>query len=979
MKDRIWLFIVLAVLVAFAAQGRLALSGEAAGTPTSHPPALAWNPEHRVLRRGYQGYDGVIDTYISRDQEPGTAHGSETNLHAKDGSWGVKRVLVKFDLSQIPHYMQVNEARLDLRVAHVYGGGDWRVYTYRVNKSWEEMTTWDEMGSDCYNTTLVASQTYTRTTGYGGIDITDLVQDWVANPLQNYGLLIKSASTADIRFHSSEDSEDRRPRLVVDYEIPEGVTPPPTYTPTPTLTPTSAPTSTPTPAATVISYGRYQALGGECVVTEKDNPGSTQVLLLTRGQVTQAKLQAWHQNNNGYDALLVNGVVVGQLQEKNGREKCTGRDNGTFLELDLDPAILIDGLNEITALTDAEWENDWSLESPSIIVGGQIRTVEIQQVTIPSSYDPSEQRSTIMLPIGHDTSNPLIRYPLLIALHGWGGNDFEATKWMAKACNDRGWVLASPWIRGGSEHTAGAGAQHDIIDLLDYILARPETYAVDPDRVYLVGRSMGGMIAATTAAKYPDRFAALVEWQGPTDLAAWYNYLEPFPHQLAKILQIEEDCGGPPTGAYLFDYQRRSVASMPMNLINLPTMIIHGEDDTIVPVSHGENFYDGLLAYDAIFADKFIYQGDHYTPDPPPVWDAAQILTFLSQYSRTLRPEHVWVRTDEYKSYYWLTLEYDNEIAKHWNLIDAHYDPLSQVVTIDAQDERDNPRASYVTIDLGALGLPQGASYTVEDKDLDTGQYKQSQQAPEGGRLRLRVGANHHYLTVYPYSAPQPNEVDLYYGNMGYSGVVDTTLENNPPGDNHATEDELRIATSGILARIIVRFELDGQIPTGRVIKGAQLKLHTNYSWGGNRLVKTSVYRLRHPWGPLQANWNERLSGTSWSAGGAGGADADYEAASYSSQTLAADNVVYVFDVTDLVQKWVSGEEDNYGMLLKGESGSATYKLNSSESTTNHPALYVWWADPTATPSPTATATPCPTLTPTHDWSGMTFLPAILK
>ena len=347
-------------------------------------------------------------------------------------------------------------------------------------------------------------------------------------------------------------------------------------------------------------------------------------------------------------------------------------------------------------------------------------------------------------------------------------------------------------------------------------------------------------------------------------------------------------------------------------------------------------------------------------------------MSFFAQHERNNVPEHVQIRTDEPKSYYWLSLEYDNEITPHWNLIDARYDRLARVVVIDTQDERSNPRASYVSLNLFQLGLPMAGDYTVEDQNIDTGQYTQSQQSPVGGYLRLWIGAEHHKVTVYPYSGDLPTEVSLVQDQSGYSGVADTTIESNPAGDNHGAEDSLRIATSGTLARLLIRFDLIGQVPTGQTIKGAQLKLHTNYSWGSNRIVKTSAYRLLEPWDPMQANWNERLSGVSWSASGAAELDGDFDASAYAGQTLEADNVTYVYNVTELVQEWIDGAYPNHGILVKGESGSATYKLNASESASYQPELLIWWSVPTLVP----TITPSPT--PTVNWS-LAFLPAIMK
>ena len=53
---------------------------------------LAAQPQTREFRRGYEGYDGVQDTYLQHESP--TGHGSEQMLHAKETSYGAKRTLM---------------------------------------------------------------------------------------------------------------------------------------------------------------------------------------------------------------------------------------------------------------------------------------------------------------------------------------------------------------------------------------------------------------------------------------------------------------------------------------------------------------------------------------------------------------------------------------------------------------------------------------------------------------------------------------------------------------------------------------------------------------------------------------------------------------------------------------------------------------------------------------------------------------------
>src|SRR5439155_23635016 len=101
---------------------------------------------------------------------------------------------------------------------------------------------------------------------------------------------------------------------------------------------------------------------------------------------------------------------------------------------------------------------------------------------------------------------------------------------------------------------------------LDVIKEMKAHYRIDPDRVYLVGISMGGMGVYSIAAHYPDEFAAGMALAGRADSPLQNNTaLENF-HPFKQWL-IQAD----------------NPISLCENLLHVPLRIYHGQDDPIVP------------------------------------------------------------------------------------------------------------------------------------------------------------------------------------------------------------------------------------------------------------------------------------------------------------------------------------------------------------------------------------------------------------
>src|SRR5688572_30823837 len=104
--------------------------------------------------------------------------------------------------------------------------------------------------------------------------------------------------------------------------------------------------------------------------------------------------------------------------------------------------------------------------------------------------------------------DPAKKWPTILFLHGAGerGSDVNLVKVhgppkIVEQKKDFPFIVISPQCPSGEWWDP-----QTLIALLDEVSA---DHAVDPDRVYLTGLSMGGYGTWETAIRYPDRFAAI--------------------------------------------------------------------------------------------------------------------------------------------------------------------------------------------------------------------------------------------------------------------------------------------------------------------------------------------------------------------------------------------------------------------------------------------------------------------------------------
>ncbi len=168
---------------------------------------------------------------------------------------------------------------------------------------------------------------------------------------------------------------------------------------------------------------------------------------------------------------------------------------------------------------------------------------------------------------------------------------------------------------------------------------------------------------------------------------------------------------------------------------------------------------------------------------------------------------------------------------------------------------------------------------------------------------------------------------------VSYAPIYDNRLKESSPTDLLSTSNFIDIGGLGTSRyRDMILFDLRGYKTTD-IISKATLSLYWYYPAGSTRTSDTIVEIYRpFVWDPQYVTWNSRISGISWTTGGGNWFDKEGNAQGstpYASLTFAGskapDNKYYEFDVTQLVQEYVSGTYDNTGFFLKAKTENSNY------------------------------------------------------
>ena len=221
---------------------------------------------------------------------------------------------------------------------------------------------------------------------------------------------------------------------------------------------------------------------------------------------------------------------------------------------------------------------------------------EVRRITY-AAADGLEIPAYLTLPRGKQEQH----LPLIVLPHGGpAARDALDFNWWAQALADQGYAVLQPNYRGSAigraflERGFGEWGRKMQTDLSDGVRFLSTQGIVDPARVCIVGGSYGGYAALAGVSLDPGVYRCAVSVAGLSDLhrmLVWVN-----DRQHASSANFEQRYWDRFMGLSGPDDPAADAISPVKHLdaINVPVLLIHGKDDTVVPFEQSQEMYAAL-------------------------------------------------------------------------------------------------------------------------------------------------------------------------------------------------------------------------------------------------------------------------------------------------------------------------------------------------------------------------------------------------
>jgi dipeptidyl aminopeptidase/acylaminoacyl peptidase len=184
--------------------------------------------------------------------------------------------------------------------------------------------------------------------------------------------------------------------------------------------------------------------------------------------------------------------------------------------------------------------------------------------------------------------------PYVLSFHGGPeGQERPAFRSDYQALLSRGIGVFAPNVRGSSgfgkrfvnldNGALRVGSVRDVKASADWLIAQK---IADPKRLGIMGGSYGGYMVMAGLTEYPDLFAAGADLFGVVNFETFFAHTEPW---MAAISTVEY--GDPKTQLQML----RDLSPIhKLDRVKTPTIVLHGANDTNVPVVEAEQVVDNL-------------------------------------------------------------------------------------------------------------------------------------------------------------------------------------------------------------------------------------------------------------------------------------------------------------------------------------------------------------------------------------------------